>query len=76
MRVDSATMALTSQREASRQHTRHETLTAGVVTGPWNPEDAQLDRQRSTEAGAATRRSLLQETLGTSVSSPSTWPRG
>jgi hypothetical protein len=70
MRIDSATLSLTSQHAASRQQTRHESLTAGVGPGPWDPTRAQISRERTAEGDTPPRRNLLQDFLQTNAASP------
>lgn len=70
MRIESSTMALSSQHSLTETRTRHETLRAGVVTGAWgqegNREDTVTRERQSTPSpsGASSSRSLLDEYLG------------
>jgi hypothetical protein len=71
VRIDSSTIALSSQHVATQTHTRQETLTAGVVTGAWeadgNGTDTREVRQRERTlpaSGSTNARTLLDEYLG------------
>lgn len=68
MRIESSAMALSSQHSLTETRTRHETLTAGTVTGAWGQEgggDDTVTRERqSTSSMASNSRSLLEQYLG------------
>ena len=71
MRIESSTIALSSQHAATQTHTRQETLVAGIVTGAWEAGGSGTDgmdvrdRERTlSPSGTATSRSLLEEYLG------------